>query len=385
MRYFSLIVVCTALWANPGSGQAQILYSVQDLGTLCADGFTVGQSINASGQITGTAYHSGSTSNIRVFRVAPGGQVTDPGANLGTLGGDNSYAGGINASGQVTGYSDISAAYAHAIRTSATGGVTTATEIGPAGGGSSVGYGINDLGRVAGYAYMTFGISIHHVFRTVPGGTIDSASDLGTLGGTNSMARAINAMGQVTGQSDVIGTTVTHAYRTTSTGTLATAEDLGTFGGTQSVGNDINSSGEVVGGAYLPGDAIVHAFRSSPNGQPLVLQDLGTLDGSSSSAFGINSSGVVVGAVDPYSNNSKAFVYDSQMHYLSDLVPAGWTILAANDINDAGQIVGYGQFQNGGVHALVLSPIPEPSSMGLTGLAGIWLIRRIASSRPNSR
>jgi probable HAF family extracellular repeat protein len=212
---------------------------------------------------------------------------------------------------------------------------------------------------------------------------IDAASDLGTLGGTNSSATGINAFGQVTGLSDVAGNTGTHAFRTTATGSLANAEDLGTFGGTQSNGNAINSTGQVVGAAYLGGNSVYHAFRTTSNGQPLVLQDLGTLSGTNSSATGINSYGVVVGVIDP-TGASRGFVFDNQMHDLNSMVPAGWTILFAGGINDFGQIVGWGQFQGGGVEAVMLSPIPEPSTLSFTVLAGLVGCRRAASPRPAS-
>lgn len=52
-----------------------------------------------------------------------------------------------------------------------------------------------------------------------------------------------------------------------------------------------------------------------------------------------------------------AFVYDGSLRNLNQLLPAGigWELIEATDINDAGQIVGYGRFQ-GRIRAFLLTP-----------------------------
>ena len=47
----------------------------------------------------------------------------------------------------------------------------------------------------------------------------------------------------------------------------------------------------------------------------------------------------------------------------------------ATGINNAGQIVGYGRDRDGGVHALLLTPVPvpEPGPLAVLGLAGAAL------------
>src|SRR5882762_5749109 len=87
-----LITLCLV-----SAGLAQTTYTITDLGTL-GYGFSVGNGINASGQVTG--YSSRADAKIHAFLYS-GGTMTD----LGSLGGDSSYGLGINASGQVTGYS----------------------------------------------------------------------------------------------------------------------------------------------------------------------------------------------------------------------------------------------------------------------------------------
>jgi probable HAF family extracellular repeat protein len=264
----------------------------------------------------------------------------------------------------------------HAFRTATDGSII---DLGTLGGATSVGRDVNDRGQVVGSAET--GVNGHrHALRTTPSGIFDAAADLGTFpGGFSSIANSINRTGQVTGGADKFseGLTSYRPYRTSPTGTLATAEDLGTFGGIAGIGWSINDSGQVAGQAHLTGNLVQHAFRSSPNGQPVVLEDLGTLGGSDSFARGINSLGVVVGASQAEGNAEVlAFVFDTQMRSLSDLVPSGWKIQYANGINDAGQIIGYGRFQGGLAHAVLLSPVPEPSAWLLAGLAGMGIVGR---------
>ncbi len=72
------------------------------------------------------------------------------------------------------------------------------------------------------------------------------------------------------------------------------------------------------------------------------------------------------------------------MQNLQNLVnssAAGWTIMFANSINDAGQIVGYGTDPSGKTEGFLLTPTPEPATITLLGsalslLAGFGLLKR---------
>jgi probable HAF family extracellular repeat protein len=83
----------------------------------------------------------------------------------------------------------------------------------------------------------------------------------------------------------------------------------------------------------------------------------GTINGSPSSvANGINNNGKVVGT-----SNNRAFLWTKDLRIqdlnsLTDQTGSGWTLYSANAINDAGQIVGYGD-HNGASHAFLLTPV----------------------------
>lgn len=283
----------------------------------------LGNSINASGQITGD-------NGTVAFRTTPTGAITDPGASLGTLGtGERSFGYGINDSGQVTGEASINDRF-RAFRTTATGGVTLASLLAP------------------------------------------------TTNLLTSRGRGINASGQVTGYMEVAPNTA-HAFRTTATGDLTDPNaDLGTLGGLISSGQGINASGQVTGYGFLA-NGFQHAFRTSATGNlndPSA--DLGTLPGFLNSAgYAINASGIVVGQVGNIDVESdpdpRAMLFDGTvMRNLNDLIPAnsGWVLRSARGINDAGVITGFGLF-NGQGRAFLLTPVgvPEPGSLGLGGLA----------------
>jgi probable HAF family extracellular repeat protein len=211
----------------------------------------------------------------------------------------------------------------------------------------------------------------------------DPSANLGTLFGGDSFAWGINDSGQVTGYSSSPDRTGVHAFRTSPTGTLSDpGADLGTLPGyANSRGTAINALGQVTGYSG-PGNGEVHAFRTTPTG---LISDPGTALGAlpglaNSIGNGINALGVVVGT--SYGNANvgagHAFIYDTQMRDLNDLIPpgSGWVLTSGTGINDFGLIAGFGQL-NGQGHAFVLTPVPEPGALALAGLAAVsWAIRR---------
>ena len=194
--------------------------------------------------------------------------------DLGNLGG-SSYATGINASGQVVGYSSTPYETEHAFLYSS----GTMQDLGTLGGSNSQAYGINASGQVVGGSGIAGNSYCYDAFL--------SMRDLG-LGGSFSQANGINDSGQV------VGTFTNewdeqHAFLYNN----GTMQDLGTIGGASSSAYGINASGQVVGAStWTSLSDYGHAFLYS-NGK---MQDLGTLGGIyGSSAYGINASGQVVG------------------------------------------------------------------------------------------
>lgn len=153
-------------------------------------------------------------------------------------------------------------------------------------------------------------------------------TDLGTLGGDTSQAYRINRKGHVVGLAK-LNAQIYHAFFWDG----ETMTDLGTLGGPQSSAADINDAGQVVGVSHVSGGKS-RAFLWQ-NG---VMQNLGTIGGDSSGASGINSAGQVVGWDSFTGDYSRAFLWQNgSMQLLGTF--GGHSF--AEDINDAGQVVGY--------------------------------------------
>jgi probable HAF family extracellular repeat protein len=156
-------------------------------------------------------------------------------------------------------------------------------------------------------------------------------TDLGTLGGDTSQAFGINDQGQVVGLAN-LNTQIYHAFFWDG----KTMTDLGTLGGQLSSATDINGAGQVVGMSHVSGGKS-RAFLQQ-NG---VMQDLGTIGGDSSGASGINSAGQVVGWDSFTGVHSRAFLWQNgSMQLLGTF--GGHSF--AEDINDAGQVVGFSDY-----------------------------------------
>jgi probable HAF family extracellular repeat protein len=116
----------------------------------------------------------------------------------------------------------------------------TVTDLGTLGGNYSAGHGINASGQVVGFSFPPDNVYFN-AFLYSNG----KMQNLGTFG-TFSYGYAINDSGQVAGSSQTNGGQE-HAFLY-SNGHL---QDLGTFGGHYSYGFDINASGQVVGTAGI--------------------------------------------------------------------------------------------------------------------------------------
>ena len=114
------------------------------------------------------------------------------------------------------------------------------------------------------------------------------------------------------------------------------------------------------------------------------LRQMADLNASQSLPYAINNDGVIVGEAAVPASGEYAVVWDdtdiTHCYKLQDLVEnwasSGWTRLyAANDVNENGQIVGYGLYNNREL-GFLLTPTPEPATLSLLALGGLALLRR---------
>jgi hypothetical protein len=148
---------------------------------------------------------------------------------------------------------------------------------------------------------------------------------------------------------------------------------LGTLGGDEGIASAINAFGQVIGHAGVTTD-VSHAFiviRTNGNWKTpsferhttnYLMYDMGTLgDADYAEPLAINDAGFVVGSSEYEQGNAnrRAFIsYGEELIDLNSLVDTntGWTLTYATDVNNSGQICGYGQLSNV-TRAFLLTPI----------------------------
>jgi len=334
---------------------AATLYSVTDLGDLPGgDDKSRGIAINEVGQIAGDSEAGGGT---RAF-MWQNGVMTNLG--VGTTGHDFSTANDINDAGEIVGQSvarDIGLSSRPFLYSEG-----TMIDLGSFGGDYGFAKGINDSGEVVGLSRYADGVT--HAFRWSNGNMID----LGSFDGYYSCAYAINNAGQI------IGGSTPNCGFIWENGIMS---DLGHLPGGLDVTRayDINNLGQVVGESTVASSPIGHAFLWQDD----VMTDLGVLPNGNDSSFalGINDDGLVVG--QSYGTTpARAFLWDSvngmqDLNSMLDSSGAGWTLGAAIDTNNSGQIVGWGHL-NGRTHGFLLTVVPEPSTFALLGMGAFGLL-----------
>ncbi len=277
--------------------------SLSDLGSLCVyttvgltpiPAYSIASAVNSSGTAVGISLGTacGSISTDTHAALFSGGSVTD----LGTLGGNDSEALGINDSGVVVGDAQFS--------------------------------------TVAGQPGYQ-----NAFYWTAAGGMMN----LGTLGGPESSATAINASGLIVGWS-INASNATHAFMWTATGSAncvlngapGCMTDLGSFaGGTVYQAAAVNSSGQVVGyatvdegpGAFLYSNGVMQNLNSlltGPLASSVTLED----------ATGINDGGeIVANGYDSKTGNYQAYLLTPVAPAVTPLITGtlganGWYVSA---------------------------------------------------------
>lgn len=363
VNFSQTLAITLALTSNLPDPKA--LSSIVDLGPMQAtaindSGQVVGTSSNGAAPSTGVLYTGGATVSLQ--------GIAAPNA--------------INDSGQVAGISDADHAAVWTPDKSGTGG--TVTDLGTLGGAESIAWGINDSGQVVGQSDVAGG-SFPHAFLYTPnqGGTGGTMTDLGSLSPLDqqfdgsSIAYGINDSGQVVGDG--------------VSGFLYTPNKVGASGTITSVAGGvdaINSSGQVVGNDSPSVDAFL--FTPNQSGTGWTTTDLGTLPGDDASyATGISDSGEVVGWCSTPNGGDggyeqQAFLYTKAtgMVNLNSLLPdnSGWNLISATAINNSGQVIGQGVNSSGETDAFLLT-LKQPGSGNQTGWTAQVLGDRVVPSQ----
>jgi probable HAF family extracellular repeat protein len=164
-------------------------------------------------------------------------------------------------------------------------------DIGTLGGNDSGAWGINNHRQVVGYSYLPGSDNIFHAFLWTSSGGMQ---DLGTLGGSSSLALAINDSGTVVGFSMLPGDVVQHAFLWTKAKGM---QDLGTLGGRNSTAYGINSGGWVVGisDTRKPTEGAVFLWRSGKGMENLTKQMSSSSGWLVEALMGINKAGQIAG------------------------------------------------------------------------------------------
>ena len=360
------IVRCSALLAallplaSAATAQASpptIAYTVADLGTLGGQ-YGRGTGLNNAGQVVGAYY---SPSDAQYVTVLTGAAGTAPFKVFGV----GSTGRVTNSSGQVAGQILTTAGSSHAFL-SGVQGTGPLRDLGSLGGDFSFATSVNTRGQVTGSSSLyRFGNSTQHAFLSGLNGA--SLKDLGTLGGIFSNGAGVNDSGQVCGTSDLPRTgsgTVQHGFLSGPNGGPLT--DLGSLtSGGESTADKVNIHGQVTGSAQTATGSF-HAYLSGPNGaQPL--RDLGALAGDSSAGNDVNAAGSVVGSTMALGSTGQlenhAFVsINGTMTDLNAFVApnSGFTLVSGTAISNSGFILADGLIDNGPAHTFLLTPTVAP-------------------------
>ena len=320
---------------------AATTYTITELGSLGLGSTPNG--INATGEVTGYSYLS---TLVPTPNCVPYGNhkpvckehpyhafVWSNGTmtDLGTLGSGNFSAGeAVNLSGEVAGWSDTNA---DAGQEASVWNGKKATGLGvPL---DSVAAGINDSGQVVGSSAPNIAsqpfLDSNGTITDLPEPRFVATSNLGC------QADAINNHAQIAGTCWGYNSKLASLYADLVLWQNGTVTDLGTLGGVRSTATAINDHGQITGWGTASSGA-VDVFLYS-NG---TMTNLGSFNPAA-----INDNGVMVGG--PYIDSG------GTVQNLNTLIPAGSpTIQDATAINDNGQIVASATGSTSG--AVLLNP-----------------------------
>jgi probable HAF family extracellular repeat protein len=285
------------LWRSGANPQMEKLATLGGTSSGASD-------INNQGQIVGFADDS---DQRRCACIWENGVIK----SIGDLGGGRSYAYSINDAGQIVGESRTAANqnqwHAFVWTPGATDGVASnpqMKDIGTLGGHESTAACINASGSIVGVSHTANGDI--HAFLYTPGGN-PQMQDLGTLGGRSSFGCGVNDAGNVVGMSTTANGEL-YGYLWSPGGTAGPASNprmmrLDPWGKNNSFAAAISGSGLLVGAAPTPhGDTRGYLYKGRR------FMDVGTIGKGSSEAYGLNDTGLVVGKYNTNHSDHHAFI-----------------------------------------------------------------------------
>jgi probable HAF family extracellular repeat protein len=333
-----------------------------------------GAEINQLGVVAGASQNGTLDTTTNFPTQRPVIWINGRAIDLGTLGGSQGVATGVNDLNQAIGVSltttpdvfanDFSQVYLLAPATTAAHAFVWLNgrirDLGTLGGPDSVALSINDFGQVAGLSYT--GYDVTNFFLNGEKGNPSLApflwqqgkmTNLGTLGGDYVEVITLNNRGQVIGNSTLAGNEGFHPFFWSNGHT----QDIGTLGGGFAISLWMNDLGDIVGFSTTAAPSGGHGFLWT-RGQ---MKDLGVLNQDPCSVpLGINLRGQIVGASTDCGDGETAVLWENGQPPvdLNTLVPEGSELYLheADFINERGEITGLGLLPNGEVRAFVLIP-----------------------------
>jgi probable HAF family extracellular repeat protein len=369
MKKLSLFIIglmaCLAIGISTAQGQQ---YSLEDLGLVKGMDVSLPAAVNFNGHVAGTAYNKGETCAFYYDYLQK---------FMYDAGGSNSRGFGINFMNLVVGdafFVGPMEPRSHAALFK--GGV--ATDLGVLNGQVySRANGINAMGQVVGFSGAQRDASESRAFMW---SSQTGMIDIGTLGGAYAQANAINDAGAITGASQTQGMgpmVTTHAFIYRQLDATNGMKDLGVLGtGLFSSGMAINNYNHVAGYSTISTkDGRVHAFLH--NGKGMI--DLGSLGGYAadsdySVALGVNSKDQVVGysylpafgdtplqqVAFLWSRNENGIGKMANLNQMIDQTGTNYLLISATGINDKGQIAAVAHdIYNGSLRAVLLTPFTK--------------------------
>ncbi len=334
--FFALLAAALGFGSLSAHGQGSF-YQLTDLGPLGAPADKP-VALNPRGVLAGTRSLPGRDGapfsrafiyTNSFFALGPPGTLT--------------FASDLNEQGDTVGWSRLARADGRQVDRAVLWQKGNHIELGTLGGTNSRAFGVNERVDITGAAQTTNGT--FHAFLWRQG----RLEDLGTLGGKNSYGHAINSAFDIAGVSETTQQ-VRHAFLHTG----GKMRDLGTLGGFLSQANALNEAGDVVGFAQNAAGqsrAFLHTKGK--------LSDLGTLGGPGSFANAVNNRQHIVGAAQLATGENRAFFWrDGKMWDLNQFLPpnSGWFLLEATDINEPDQILCLARTRNGQLRAVLITP-----------------------------